>query len=148
MSDQFETVLYDVPGPRARRRALIGTVLASVVLLGVAAAIVKRLWDRGQLDMELWGPLIDPTNELFGRVWELLGRGLLSTLVSAVLAIICSLVVGTLLGTARMMLPPLLRIPIVAWIELFRGLPVVITIFLVWRIAVEFNIDVSWLPGS
>jgi glutamate transport system permease protein len=92
-----ETVLYDEPGPRAKRRALIGTIVASVLLLGLAALVVKRLADEGQFSMELWGPLIDPGNESFDAVWGLLRKGLAATLVAAVLAITLSLVVGTLL---------------------------------------------------
>lgn len=143
-----DTVLYDVPGPRAKRRALIGTVVATVLLLGLVGIVIKRLLDQGQFDMELWGPLIDPTNETFPLVWNLIRVGLTATLVAAVLAITLSLVVGTVVGVARMMLGRLGRIPLVGFIELFRGLPVVITIFFVWRVLPEVGIDVGPLPGE
>jgi glutamate transport system permease protein len=143
-----EAVLYDVPGPRAKRRALIGTVIASLLLLALAALVVKRLADQGQFDMELWGPLIDPSNENFPAVWRLLREGLVATLVAAGLAIAFSLVVGTVLGTARMMLGRGPGVPLVVFIELFRGLPVVITIFFVWRVLPEIGIDVAPLPGE
>ncbi len=145
MSEQ--TVLYDAPGPRARRRALIGTVIATAFILGLIGIAVKRLYDRGQFEMDLWGPLIDPGHEDFARVWELLGQGLLKTLAAAAVAILLSLVVGTLLGVARMMLPGALRVPIVLWVELFRGLPVVVTIVLVSRLFIDLDIDIGWLPG-
>jgi len=147
MSDA-PTVLYDEPGPRARRRALIGTVIASLLLLGLLGLVVKRLADAGQFSMELWGPLIDPNNEVFDQVWELLFDGLQATLIAAVLAIACSLVVGTMLGIARMMSGRWGRIPIIGFIELFRGLPVVITIFFVWRVLPEIGIDLDGLPGG
>ena len=70
-----DTVLYDVPGPRARRRALIGTVVATLAILALLGVVVKRLNDQGQFSMELWGPLIDPSNENFELVWRLLGQG-------------------------------------------------------------------------
>ena len=60
-----DAVLYDVPGPRARRRALIGTVIATLAILAVLGLVVKRLNDQGQFSMELWGPLIDPSNASF-----------------------------------------------------------------------------------
>jgi len=144
----MSSVLYDAPGPRARRRALIGTVLASLVLLALLGVVVKRLADQGQFSMDLWGPLINPAHEQFGLVWELLGRGLLATLIAAALAIFLSLVVGTTLGTARMMLGRWGRIPLVGGIELFRGLPVVITIFYVWQVLPEIGVDVGPLPGE
>lgn len=143
----FQTVLYDAPGPKARRRALIGTVVAAAVILGLVGVAAKRLGEQGQFDADLWAPVVDPSSENFSRVWELLLEGLRATLTSAAVAIVLSLIVGTLLGVARMMLPTGLRIPVVMWIELFRGLPVVITIVMVWRAFVELGIDISWLPG-
>jgi glutamate transport system permease protein len=143
-----DTVLYDVPGPRARRRALVATVIASIGILGLLAVVVKRLIDQGQFSMELWGPLIDPSDERFVLVWRFLGRGLQATLIAAILAIVFSLVVGTALGTSRMMLGKVGRIPLIGFIELFRGLPVVITIFYVWQVLPEAGIDVGPLPGS
>lgn len=142
------SVLYDQPGPRARRRSLIGTVIAAAVLLALLGVVLARLAAQGQFSMELWGPLIDPTNEVFPQVWELLGRGLVATLVAASVAIVLSLLVGTSLGTLRLMLGRWARLPLVAGIELFRGLPVVITIFYVWQVLPELGIDVSFLPGE
>ncbi len=143
-----ESVLYDVPGPRARRRALIGTIVAGIAILGALAVVVKRLNDQDQFSMELWGPLIDPSDEQFGVVWRFLWRGLQATLVAAALAILFSLLVGTVLGTSRMMLGKVARVPLIGFIELFRGLPVVITIFYVWQVLPETGINVGPLPGS
>ncbi len=143
-----DTVLYDVPGPRARRRALIGTVIATVAILGLVGVVLKRFNDQGQFSMELWGPLIDPSNESFEAVWRLLGKGLVATLTAAGLAIALSLVVGTLLGSIRLLVSPLARIPLIGFIELFRGLPVVITIFYVWQVLPDIGVDVGPLPGE
>jgi glutamate transport system permease protein len=143
-----DTVLYDAPGPRARRRALIGTAVASILLLALVGLVVKRLADEGQFDMELWGPLIDPNDENFSAVWNLLWDGLRATLIAAGIAIVLSLVFGTLLGTARVMSGKGLSIPLIIFIELFRGLPVVITIFFVWRVLPEIGVDVGPLPGD
>jgi glutamate transport system permease protein len=142
------SVLYDAPGPRARRRALIATIIGALVILGLVGVAVKRLYDQGQFSMELWGPLIDPSNDRFSLVWDLLFDGLKATLVAAGLAITLSLVVGTALGTLRIMLGRWARIPLVAGIELFRGLPVVITIFYIWQVLPELGVDVSPLPGE
>jgi glutamate transport system permease protein len=143
-----ESILYDAPGPRARRRALIGTIIAALFHLALAGYVVKRLADAGQFDMELWGPLIDPNNDVFPQVWSLLRRGLQATLIAAALAIVLSLALGTALGTARLMLGRGARIPLVGFIELFRGLPVVITIYYVWQVLPELGIDVGPLPGE
>ncbi|MBC9733852.1 amino acid ABC transporter permease [Nocardioides marmotae] len=142
------TTLYDVPGPRARRRSLIGTVIALLVFAALAVLALRRLGNQGQLDSELWGPLVDPRDERFSRVWELLLDGLLATLASAAVAVAASLVIGTFLGVARMRLAGPWRLAVVTWIELFRGLPVVITIVFVWRAFVELGIDLEPLPGA
>jgi glutamate transport system permease protein len=146
MSDH--TVLYDVPGPRARRRALIGTIVALLGLAALAFVVVRRLADRGQFESELWAPWIDPSSDEFSEVWTLVGKGALATLTAAVLAIALSLALGVVLGVSRMMLGRYGRMPVVGFIELFRGLPVVVTIVFVWRAMVEIGIDVSGLPGE
>ncbi|WBC14662.1 amino acid ABC transporter permease [Micromonospora sp. WMMA1998] len=158
------SVLYDVPGPRQRRITLISSLIAVVVLLAGAYLLIYRpLADKGQLSMELWGPLIDPSNENFSQVWERLGTGLKNTLVAAALAIVASLVVGTLIAVLRIQLKSLTRrrftglaAPLayllrgLSWtlsvvtricVEVFRGLPVVLTIFFVARGFPEFGIS-------
>lgn len=144
----MSNVLYDEPGPKARRRAAIGTVVAAAVLLGLTGVAVWRLADRGQFDADLWSPLINPSDDNFVLVWRLMAQGLQATLTAAVLAISLSLVIGTLLGVARMMLGKGGRIPVVAVIELFRGLPVIISIFYVYILIRSTGIDISFLPGS
>lgn len=146
MSDQ--AVLYDVPGPRAIRRQRIGTVLALLFIAGIVAIAAQRLASRGQFDADLWAPWIDPSSDDFAQVWELVAKGAAATGIAAALAITLSLLVGVLLGVARMMSGRVGRIPVVAFIELFRGLPVVITIVFVWRAMVELGIPVDVLPGE
>ena len=143
----MSSVLYDIPGPRARRRALVVSAIAGIALLLVAALVVKRLDDQGQFSMERWGPLIDPSNANFRPVWKLLGKGLGYTLIAAGLAIVLATVVGTVLGVVRMMTSGLARLPLVAVIEVLRGLPVIVTIYIAWRVLPDLGLDVNSLPG-
>src|SRR4051794_23925618 len=142
MSAPTTSVLYDLPGPRARRRALIGSVIASVLLLGVLWVVVGRLNDQEQFSMEKWGPLIDPSNDSFNQVWKRLGKGLQATLVAAVIAMVSSLIIGTVVGVARMMTSGLVRLPLVALIELLRGLPVIVTIYIAYRVLPDWGLNV------
>lgn len=144
----MSSVLYDEPGPVARRRALIGTVIASLGLLALVGLAIKRLADRGQFEADLWAPLLNPSDENFSLVWELIGKGLLATVTAAALAIAFSLVIGTALGTARMLLGKGARIPLVGIIELLRGLPVIVTIFYVYILTRSLELDISFLPGE
>jgi glutamate transport system permease protein len=161
--DQPKTVLYDVPGPRARRITLIGSIVAAAVIAVLAYLFVyKPLDDRGQFDMALWGPLIDPNHPEFTPVWKLLGQGYWATLKAAALAIATSLIVGTGLAFLRIQLKALLKrrftgfgVPAayalrgLSWllafvtrflVEVFRGIPVVITIFFVWVSLPRFGV--------
>ena len=139
-------VLYDAPGPRTRRRTLISSVVAVAVLAALAALVLYRLGQAGQFTEEKWGPLIDPTNQYFTQVWTRLGLALVATLVAAGLTLVFSLVVGTALAVARVTSAPWYRWSVVGFVELFRGLPVVITIFLAWRLlpAIGINVDPLW----
>src|SRR5689334_24314718 len=146
-----QSVLYDVPGPRQKRITLIASVVIAIGLLaGAYYFVYVPLDDKGQLSMELWGPLIDPSNEYFSQVWDRLGFGIKNTLIAAALAIVTSLVVGTLLAVLRIQLKELnkrrfvgmstpvayllrgLSVALTAvtrvCVEVFRGLPVVLTI--------------------
>jgi len=141
-------VLYDAPGPRARREAAIGGAIATLALLALVGLVVKRLADAGQFAGKLWGPILNPSDESFPLVWNLLAKGILATLTAAVLAIAFSLAIGTVIGVARMMLGRWSRLPVVGLIELLRGLPVVITIYFASRVLPELGVNLSGMPGG
>ncbi|SDT77938.1 amino acid ABC transporter permease [Actinoplanes derwentensis] len=163
-----QTVLYDIPGPRQRRLTLIISILATLlVAAGAYFLVYLPLDEKGQLSMELWGPMIDPSNENFILVWKRIWVGVQNTLIAAVLAIISSLVIGTLLAILRIQVKSLLTrrftgsATAVAYllrglsiglsgltricVEVFRGLPVVITIFFVARGFPEFGLTMDTL---
>ena len=141
-------VLYDEPGPRARRQAAIGGAIATIALLVLAGVVVKRLADQGQFAGKLWGPILNPSDESFPLLWNLVAKGVLATLTAAALAIVFSLLIGTLIGVARMMLGRWSRLPIVGVIELLRGLPVVITIYFASRVLPELGVNLTGMPGG
>ncbi|GAB3145536.1 amino acid ABC transporter permease [Micromonospora sonneratiae] len=162
------SVLYDAPGPRQRRVTLISSILAVVVLaVGGYFLVYRPLDTNGQFTMELWGPLVDPTNESFTLVWQRLGTGFLRTLTAAALAIVTSLIFGTVLAILRIQLKhlskrrfPGLAAPVAyllrglnlfltaltrVCVEVFRGLPVVLTIFFVARGLPAYGISLDTL---
>lgn len=134
------SVLYDAPGPRARRNTAIGTTVALVLLAGVVALAVVQLGANGQLDGEKWGPFFNPGNRYFTATWRALGVGLGNTLVAAALTLVLALAIGTALAVLRISSTPVYRWLVVGVIELLRGLPVVITIFLAARVLPEIGI--------
>ena len=128
------SVLFDAPGPKARRNAVLWSIVAVAVIAGVFYLAGRRLNERGQLDSELWLPLVDPGHESFRAVWRVIGQGIASNIRSAVLAMILSLTIGTLLALTRVTLAKRTRWLVVGFIELFRGIPVVIAIFFASRL--------------
>lgn len=147
MSTTNLSVLYDAPGPRARRRELIGSVVVGLAVLAVLFVIGRRLADKGQLDGELWSPLFSPADENFQDVWRLLGTGLRNTLTAAVVAIALSVLLGVALGVGRVMSGRYGRIPLVTTIEVLRGLPVVVLIYMAYQLLPDIGIDYGPLPG-
>ena len=146
MSEQ--AVLYDAPGPRAKRRVLVGTVFAGIVVAAVVAVVVLRLADADQFTMAKWGPLIDPGNERFAAVWRVIGRGLVKTLTAAILAMVFSVVLGTLIAVGRLSLGKSGRIPLIGLVELLRGVPVVISIYFASRVLPDAGLNFDALPGG
>jgi len=139
------SVLYDIPGPRSRRRILIGSLVAGAVVLAVLVVVIMRLVEQEQFTAEKWGPLIDPSTEEFPLVWQRIGFGLQATLAAAVLAVVFSLVVGTLLAVTRLVSAPWYRWLVVGVVELLRGLPVVVTIFFAARALPAIGVDLPIL---
>jgi len=161
-----QTTLYDAPGPRAKRITLISSVIAVAVILAVAYFLVYGpLDERGEFAMEKWGPLIDPSNENFTLLWQRIWQGFKATLIGAALAVVGSLFFGTLLAVARVQLKALGRRRYIGvnpglaavlrvltrgldwlsriFVEVFRGLPVVITIVFVWLGLPALGVDLG-----
>jgi glutamate transport system permease protein len=161
-----QTVLYDAPGPRARRVTLVVSAVAAVaIIIGAYFLVYRPLADKDQFTMEKWGPLVDPSNETFPLVWARLREGFTATFIAAAMAIVSSLVVGTAIAVLRIQLKALMRRRFVgtaapaAWllrglswllnavtrfcVEIFRGLPVVITIFFVASALPQSGVDLG-----
>jgi glutamate transport system permease protein len=117
-----EAVLYDAAGPRGRRRILIGSIAGLLVVALLVGAAVARLAANGSLEAELWRVLTQDDLQ------RLLGRGLAATLRAALVAMTLAMAVGGLLAVARLSRRRWLSMPAGAWVELFRGLPLLLLI--------------------
>ncbi len=117
-------VLYDVPGPRARRRVLISSVVGGLLLLVLLGLAARRLADNGQFEYELYEPFL--TEPL---LYERLREGVTNTLKAAVYALVLASLLGIVLAFGRLSSSAALRIPAVAVVEFFRGVPLLLLIF-------------------
>ncbi len=143
-----EAVLYDAPGPRGRRRIIIGTILAAVAILAVLVVVVMRLAERDQFSGDKWGPLVNPANENFASVWRVIGEGVVNTLQAAVLAMLFSVVIGTVIAIGRLSLGRTGRIPLIGLVEFLRGVPVVVSIYFTSRVLPDFVDTSGWIGGE
>jgi glutamate transport system permease protein len=134
------SVLYDAPGPRARRRTLVATVVALAVVAVLVVFAVRRLAANDQFDPDKWGPLFNPGHRYFVATWSALGGGLANTVAAAALTVVFALVIGTVLAVLRITSSRAWRWAVVGLIELLRGLPVIITIYFASRVLPELGI--------
>ncbi|WP_460797683.1 amino acid ABC transporter permease [Microbacterium sp. GXF0217] len=120
------SVLYDVPGPKAIARNRILGVVTVLVVLAVLGFLVYRLYVSGQFDASKWYVFT------FTRVWEQIGVHLVNTLAAFALAAVLSLVLGFVLAIGRLSDHAWVRIPITAITELFRAIPVLVLMMLLY----------------
>jgi glutamate transport system permease protein len=119
----MSAVLFDVPGPRARRRHRIGTAVAGLALAALAGWVLWVLWDKEQITPEQWEPFIEP------NIVELLLEGLVDTLTAAAVAIALAVAFGALFASGRLSDRAGLRWPSIVVIEFFRAVPLLLLIF-------------------
>lgn len=131
------SVLYDALGPRGRRRVLIGSVVAGVVITGLAVVAALRLAAKGQFEASRWTVFTQP--EVVRFLWE----GLLATVRVALTAGALALVVGLLLALLRLSIRRPIRWLTGGWIEFFRGVPLLLLILFLARGLPEYGVDFS-----
>lgn len=124
----MSTVLYDEPGPVARRRERIGSVVGGLLVVALLVLAFRYADDRGLFGADRWDVLYDPPkNQSAEAVWtSMVLRGLGATLRAAAVAAPLALVLGLLLAMWRTTRIAWLRAPATVVIELFRGLPVLL----------------------
>ncbi|MCF2532474.1 amino acid ABC transporter permease [Yinghuangia soli] len=133
-----ESVLYDTPGPRAKRRNRLYTALFLVALAGVLWWVFRSLADKNQLEWAKWRPFFTDAG-----AWNtFLLPGLRNTLKAASLAIVIALPLGALFGVARLSEHRAVRGAAGTVVEFFRAIPVLILMLFANAAYAEFT-DVS-----
>lgn len=131
-------VLFDAPGPRARRISLIASIVGLVlVAAGVVWVIVTLAAPResggitlpGMFDPSRWSIFTDP------RVWRDIGLGVLATLHAAAFAAVGAVLLGIAFSLLRSSLIAWVRVP-TAWVlEFLRGMPVLLMMLFILLVA-------------
>ncbi|MEU8893745.1 amino acid ABC transporter permease [Streptomyces sp. NPDC048442] len=120
------SVLYDAPGPKAKIRNRIYTVVGSAAILGLLGVAIVRLADKGHLAPEMW----DIFN--YAGIRQNIAEALVATLKAFGLAAVGSLILGVILAVARLSDHKAISWLATGFIELFRSIPLLITIYAVW----------------
>jgi His/Glu/Gln/Arg/opine family amino acid ABC transporter permease subunit len=118
------TVLFDLPGPRAKRRHQIATVVVGLVVLLLIGLALWRLAANQQLDPARWAILFDVRS----GVPQALGTALVNTLQVAAVGMVAATLLGALLAFGRLSDHAWVRVPVTAVVEFFRAVPLLILI--------------------
>jgi glutamate transport system permease protein len=130
-------MLADALGPRARRRVLVVSSVVGAALSGLLAIAVNRLADKGQLDWERWEPLTQ------WSVLRFLLGGLVQTVKAAGAGMAAAVVLGAGLALLRLSRAAPVRWLATAWVEFFRGVPLLLLIFFTFFALPKYGIDMS-----
>ncbi len=122
----MSSVLYDVPGPRAIvRNRLIG-VATVLVIAGLIGFVLYRFAVTGQFSAQKWYIFT------FSNVWVGILKALGNTLAAFALAAVGALALGFILAIGRLSDHAWVRTPVTAIIEVFRAIPVLIFMSLMY----------------
>ncbi|MGI5260615.1 amino acid ABC transporter permease [Streptomyces angustmyceticus] len=132
------SVLYDVPGPKAKVRNRVYMVVGSVALVALLAFVVLRLDAKGQFDAAKW----DIFN--YAGVRTSIRDGVLATLQVFAIAAVLSLVLGVVLAVARLSEHKPVRWVATGFIEFFRAVPLLITVYALWVIILSNREDLGF----
>ncbi|WBB72171.1 amino acid ABC transporter permease [Micromonospora sp. WMMD1128] len=134
------SVLYDLPGPKAKLRNRILGIVAIVAIVALVAFIVYKFDQTGQFESRKWEQF------QYAAVQREVLSGLWATLKAAAVATVLALLFGAVFASARLSDRWLLRNPATFVVELFRAIPLLILIFFGYYVPLQYGwpIDKFW----
>ena len=118
--------MHDLVGPKGRRIVRVYTVIGAVFAIALVAGAMWKLGANGLLRGEVWSILI---NRDFARLM-LAGAG--ATLAVAIVSILLSFVGGLGLAQTANSDNRGIRGATKVWVEIFRGVPLLVLIFFIY----------------
>ena len=119
----MSSVLFDVPGPRARLRHRLYAILGVAVLVALVGFVVYRFAESGQFDSQKW------TWIQYEKVQTDLLDALLNTLKAFAAGAVLALLFGAIFAAGQLSDHKVIRVPSMLVVELFRAVPLVVLIF-------------------
>ncbi|MCA2215284.1 amino acid ABC transporter permease [Jidongwangia harbinensis] len=122
-----DAVLYDHPGPRAKIRNTVLTVVFGVLLLALLYWIYRQFDEKGQWAAPLWKPFLEAST------WtDYILPGLQATLSAAAVAMVLSLAYGLIFAVGRLSDHWWLSVPSGVVVEFFRAVPLLLLMFFIF----------------
>ena len=122
-----EAVLYDHPGPRAKTRNTVLTVVFGIALVGLLWFIYRQFDEKGQWAGQLWQPFTE------AETWtQFILPGLQQTLSAAAVGMVLSLVFGIVFAVGRLSDRRWVSVPSGIVVEFFRAVPLLLMIFFIF----------------
>ena len=120
-------VLFDAPGPKAKRNVLLANLIALAGVLVLAALVLLQLDRQGQLRADLW------LNAVNGNAWtNYYLPGLQFTLQSSGIAVVTAMIFGLIFGFLRLAPFAIIRGASGLVVEFFRAVPVLVMMFFLY----------------
>lgn len=133
----MSSVLYDTPGPRAKRRNVLLSIVFAVLLALLLWWVWQKMDDKNQLEWSLWEPFT--TSEAW-TTYLLPGLG--DTLKAAAISMVIALPLGAVFGIARLSDHAWVRGVAGTVVEFFRSIPVLLLMLFANQFYVQYT-DVS-----
>ncbi len=118
-----QTVLFDIPGPRARARNRLLGIFGTLLVAGILGYVIYRFYTTGQFDGQKWEILSYKNPQL--RLVD----GFVATLRAAGVAAVLAVLLGAVLAAARLSDHAFFRAPAFLVVELFRAIPLLLLMF-------------------
>ncbi|MFE3225855.1 amino acid ABC transporter permease [Nocardia sp. NPDC059228] len=129
------SVLYDAPGPRARLRYRVYSVVVIAAAVAAVWFVYHGLADKGQFTADKWKPFTE------GDTWRTyLLPGLRGTLEAAALSIVLALVLGMVFGILRLSDHRAVRWFAGVVVEISRAIPVLILMLFLFTLFAQQNV--------
>lgn len=133
-------VLFDPPGPRARRRIAVVTVLSVLVMLVLLVLALRQFGAHGQLAADRWQPFTH---------WpyiHFLLQGIAGTLKATATAAIFAFPLGAFMALLRVSPIKPIRYLATGYVELFRSIPLLLLIYAFLLALPRFgiNLPIFW----
>lgn len=134
----MSSVLYDVPGPAARRRNTLIGALGTLAIVGMLAFVAYRFYAAGQFSPRLWEWI------LYVNIQYTLLDALLETLRAFAVAAVLALAFGAVFAGGRLSDHRWVRGPATTVVEFFRAIPLLVLIFILYYgVSRGLGVDIS-----